>query len=96
MAPVETTMLDLLFIELMSHLSRIKQIYSQPIHAKHLCTILCIRITRGRYILMDIQLRKVTAEIGPLTNVVGNNYHRDEGLSQPSLERLPSKVTALP
>ena len=44
---VATTLVDLLFIELMSHLSHVKQMYSQSIHLTHEL-ILCIQITRGR------------------------------------------------
>ena len=42
-----TTLVDLLFIERMSHFSHVKQMYSQPIHLTHEL-ILCIQITRGR------------------------------------------------
>ena len=42
-----TTLVDLLFIELMSHLSHVMQMYSQPIHLTHELT-LCIQITRER------------------------------------------------
>ena len=44
---VATTLVDLLFIELMSHLSHVKQMYSQLIHLTHEL-ILCIQITSGR------------------------------------------------
>ena len=40
-------MVDLLFFELMSHLSHVKQMNSQPVHLTHEL-ILCIQITRGR------------------------------------------------
>ena len=40
-------LVDLLFIELMSHLSHVKQMNSQSIHLKHEL-ILCLQITRGR------------------------------------------------
>ena len=44
---VATTLVDLLFIELMPHLSRVKQMYSQPmLFTDEL--ILCIQITRER------------------------------------------------
>ena len=42
-----TTWVDLLFIELLSHLSHVKQMYIQPIHLTHEL-ILFIQITRGR------------------------------------------------
>ena len=38
---VATTLVDLLFIELMSHLTHVKQMYSQAIHLTHEL-ILCI------------------------------------------------------
>ena len=44
---VVTTLVDLLFIELMSYLSHAKRIYCQPIHLTHELK-LCIQITRGR------------------------------------------------
>ena len=44
---VATTLVDLLYIELMPHLSNVKQMYSRPIHLTHEL-ILCIPITRGR------------------------------------------------
>ena len=40
-------MVDLLFFELMSHLSHVKQMNSQPVHLTHEL-ILCKLITRGR------------------------------------------------
>ena len=44
---VATTLVDLLFIELTSHFSLVKQMYSQPIHLTHEL-ILWMQITRGR------------------------------------------------
>ena len=44
---IATNLADLLFIELMSHLSHGKQMYSHPIHFTHEL-VLCIQITRGR------------------------------------------------
>ena len=44
---VATTLVDLLFIELMSHLSQVKQMYGQPINFTHEL-LLCIQITRGK------------------------------------------------
>ena len=41
-----TTLVDLLFIELMSHFSIVKQMYSQSIHRTNEL-ILCIQIIRG-------------------------------------------------
>ena len=52
---VVTTLVDLLFIELMSYLSHVKQMYSQPIHLTQELK-LCKQITRGReegYILTE-------------------------------------------
>ena len=40
---VATTLVDLLLIELMSHLSHVQQMYSQPKHQTHEL-ILCIQI----------------------------------------------------
>ena len=39
--------MDLLFIELILHLSHVKQMYSQPLHLAHEL-ILCIEITQGQ------------------------------------------------
>ena len=44
---VAPTLVDLLFTELMSHLSHVKQMYCQPKHLAHEL-ILCTQITRGR------------------------------------------------
>ena len=38
---VATNLMDLLFIEVMSHISHVKQMFSQPMHLTHLELILC-------------------------------------------------------
>ena len=53
--------MDLLFIELMSHLSHVKQMYSQPIHLTHEL-ILHVQIhKREGYILTEIPQQRVLA-----------------------------------
>ena len=54
--------MNLLFIELMSHLSYVKQMWSQSIHI-HLTyeLILCIQITSRRYILIQFKKQRVLA-----------------------------------
>ena len=44
---VATIQVNLLFTELRLHLSRVKRMYSQPMHLTHEL-ILCIQITKGR------------------------------------------------
>ena len=62
---VATTLVDILFIELMLHLSRVKQMYSQPILLTHEL-ILCIQITRRRVDITEIPQRKVQAVGNPV------------------------------
>ena len=44
---VATTPVDLLFVELMLHLSHAKQMYSQPMHLSHEL-MLCLQTSRRR------------------------------------------------
>ena len=57
---VPTTLVDLLIIERMLHLSHVKQMYSQPIHLS-LELILCTQLTGGKVDFNDDSQRKVLA-----------------------------------
>ena len=58
---VAATRVNLLFIELMLHLSRAKQMYSRPIHLTHKFNM-CLQITRGRF---DFNRAQLLHEIDP-------------------------------
>ena len=88
---VASTLVDLLFVEIMSHLSHVKQIYNQPIHLTHEF-ILCIQIRRRR-----VDVYRDSAVKSPCWHQVSNLQTSDLDLSRfaaiPSEQDLAILIT---